>query len=337
MITAIYGNSLTTQDSIAWWLCNDSNRGPQMFTPGWSKDTQAYDYWHEMLGPIVEEKRWDEDLAEHYEFDADTYDTLNDQHKLAINFKLHINTLRHMSNDRSVKGRMSFLSAYKNLEPFYDMVVWSNYFGTMRDNRSYIGDADKVIIVKQDNLDSTFHYMINHAFKTISRHRIDQDSELWWTDHVYVEGVDTTKWKDVWYDLYHQKCIDAYYAGDLQYMWQLNFMHWDLHNVLDVGDDHTQITMCAHDDYDRLFASRMEDTLIADINKTIGMQKRNDRDNILVVNSHDWFDSPETITEFLGIECTQQMQTDLQTYKTFRNNKYNWFTKTFQEQINRYT
>ena len=66
------------------------------------------------------------------------------------------------------------------------------------------------------------------------------------------------------------------------------------------------------------------------------MQKRNNRDNVLVVNSNDWFDNPEAITDFLGIEYNTQMQTDLQSYKTFRNNKYNWFTKTFQEQINRY-
>ena len=97
MITVIYGTKNGTQDSIAWWLCEQPGIGPQVYK------APFYEYpWegkpHGYSGLVNDAFRHEE----------------------------HTECHRLMEN---IEG--DIIAPMRKHEGAYDMLVWSNYFGNL--------------------------------------------------------------------------------------------------------------------------------------------------------------------------------------------------------------
>lgn len=313
MITAIYGNKNGTQDSIAWWLCEEPQLGPQIYVAPWKSPTERHrkKFDNPMLGTLAEDQR-----------EVEYSD-------------LHIETLRIMENEPLV----DFLAPLRTVESEFQQLIWSNYFGAMVDP-AYKIPADRVIICQQSYLEDCFHYVISHAFKLLTEERIADDSEVWWMDHVYVNGTDVGDWKKIWYQHYHQRCLSDYQAGKLKYMWQLNYLHWDLMQAIlkNKGRElHCQLTPA--DDLDRLFRDKLRPEF-----QTTGVSEEQDliletikhNPGALIVQDPIWFEQADAILDYLGIAWTSGLQENLSSYQDAYRSKREWFDTTFAELIKKY-
>ena len=54
---AIYGDKNGTQDSIAWWLCEEDGIGPQIYNAPWRTGKIQAKFDDPMLGTLVEDCR----------------------------------------------------------------------------------------------------------------------------------------------------------------------------------------------------------------------------------------------------------------------------------------
>lgn len=287
MITVIYGTKNGTQDSIAWWLCEQPGIGPQIY------DAPFYEYpWegkpHGWSGLVNDKIRH----AEHTEC-----------HRLMENIEGDI------------------IAPMRKFENDYDMLVWSNYFGNLKYPRQKI-DCDKLVVCEQSTYEDTFHYFLSHAFKELDHEEIDIDGELWWTDHKLVNGEVTDNWKDIWYSKYHQKMHDELDNGNLKYMWQLNFMHWDLHHLILNNSDETLI-LPEHDDYKRLL-----------LEKLIKPHENTETDTVVAYNpgcfyvkDPTWWDggTPYMIADYLGIKIDWPLKRKLHDYVEAYKERKDWF------------
>jgi hypothetical protein len=309
MITAIYGNKNGTQDSIAWWLCQEPGIGPQIYNAPWQSKRLGSQFENPILGTLAEDDR-----------DVEHSD-------------LHIETLRIMENEECC----DFLAPYRPIESKFKNLVWSNYFGGMV-NPVYKIQADRVIVCNQTYLEDCFHYMISHAFKLLSESKVHDDSEVWWMDHVYVGGEDIGDWKRIWYETYHDRCIDDYRSGKLKYMWQLNYMHWDLmHAIWFKNGQERNIRMVASDDWDRLFLDKLSPES-KDQHYTHDLIEDTIRANpdALVVTDPTWCEQADAILEYLGMEWTPQLRRNLTEYQEAYKMKRQWFDETFADYIKKY-
>lgn len=295
MITAIYGDKNGTQDSIAWWISEEENCGPQIYQAPWRTGKVSATFDNPLLGTMVEDIRSIEE---------------------------HVETLRLMEN---VPG--DFIQPMRVFEKDYKMLIWSNYFGAMCNPKQVI-EADKVILCNESKLEDCFHYIISHAFKKLSKSKIDDDTEVWWMDHVYVGGENLGIWKEIWYNKYHEQTYSDFENGKLVYMWQLNYMHWDLYHAIENG--HDQINMVDKDDFDRLFCEKLQNDYDS-INQTIEYNP-----SALVVTDPTWWSQADDILNFLNMKKTESLQTNLKDYITAYSEKRKWFDQEFKSLISKY-
>lgn len=284
MITVIYGTKNGTQDSIAWWLCQQPGIGPQVYKGPSSEFNNKAD--------------GDSGLVN----DAYRHDEHTECHRLMENI------------------RGDILAPMRPLEKNYDMLVWSNYFGNLKYYDQKI-DCDKLIICNQTSLEDCFQYVISHAFNPLEKSDVDEHSELWWTDHKFLHGEVTDNWKEQWYAKYHKKMHDAFDNGTLKYMWQLNFMHWDLHERLLDGDD-TPIELLEHDNVKRLLLDK-----ILDYNENMTDVVLDNNPGALTIEDPHWFkgQKPLMILDYLEIDTSPQLRENLQLYEEAYWTRREWF------------
>lgn len=287
MIAVIYGTRNGTQDSIAWWLCNSmtKNIGPQVyeFIPDSHK-------WNGMAdnnsGLVVDKIRHNE----------------------------HTECHRLMEN---VRG--DIIAPMRKFEKDYDMLIWSNFFGNLKYPDQKI-NCNKLIVCDEDTYEDTFHYTISHAFTALrSKETIDDHSEVWWQDHKFVDGKITDNWKQIWYDKYHSIMYDEFDKGNLRYMWQLNYMHWDVNSLVEGKD--IKPTLEPADNLKRLLFEKLLD------NK---QSKRLDRTlwanpNALYIGDPHWFKNVDKILEYLNVERCNKLNEELDKYKYEYTIRRDWF------------
>ena len=290
MIIAIYGDKNGTQDSIAWWLCEETGIGPQIYNAPWQSGNIQAEFDYPMLGTLVEDCR---------------------------NYPEHDETLRLMEN---VPG--DFLEPWRRFTEWYPKLVWSNYFGCLCEPTENIS-ADKLILCDESVEEDCFHYIISHAFKRLSLKKVHDDSEVWWRDHVYVGGEDLGGWREIWYKRYHDQCIRDWHDGKLKYMWQLNFMHWDLYHAIRDNTDTRNIQLPDSRDYTRLFAEKLDTTGPDSIKETI---RCNDG---IVVQDPTWWDQADEILNYLEISWTPSLRKNLSEYTDMYKRKRDWYEQVF--------
>tara|TARA_A100001011_G_scaffold232004_1_gene239962 strand:+ start:306 stop:1196 length:891 start_codon:yes stop_codon:yes gene_type:complete len=287
MITVVYGTHNGTQDSIAWWLSNSmtKNVGPQ-----------TYEF-------VPDRYKWSGTADNHSALVLDSI-RLQDE---------YLECHRLMEN---VEG--DIIAPIRKFEKNYDMLLWSNFFGTLEYPDQKI-DCDKLIICDETAYEDTFHYTISHAFRTLTKKYIDDHSELWWTDHKVVNDNVTDNWKKVWYDTYHQKMHDEFDKGNLLYMWQLNYMHWDVNSLIEGKD--IKPTLEPADNLKRLLFEKLIKN-----NPSI----RSDRTlwanpDALYIRDPHWFNKANKILEFLEIERCNKLVETLDKYKYEYTIRRDWF------------
>ena len=294
MIVSIYGDRNGTQDSIAWWLCEEEGIGPQIYNAPWRSGKIQAQFENPLLGTLVEDIR--------------TYDE-------------HDETMRLMEN---VPG--DFLTPWYKFSEWNNILIWSNYFGAMCEPSQTV-PGDRVILANADALEDCFHYVISHAFKLLTAKKVDDDSEVWWQDHVFVGGEDLGVWKELWYGRYHKQALRDFSDKKLKYMWQLNFMHWDLYHAIQNGRE--EIEMIPADNLDRLFQEKLQNDY-GSIEQTI---KTNP--NALVVNTPFWYDA-DNILDYLEISWTNSLRNNILDYSKVYRQKRDWFDKTYEVLISKY-
>lgn len=304
MISVIYGTLNGTQDSIAWWLNSHNEVGPQIYSGGSTR------------GPT-----WIGSGTDPWEGKPSDYSPLildNSRH-----IDEYMECHRRMENIRG-----DIIEPMRKFEKDYDMLIWSNFFGELKYADQKI-ECDKLIICEESKEEDAFHYMMNHAFRTIEEEDIEQHSKVWWTDHKLVDGNITDQWKDIWYKKYQPQMYDAFHKGDLKYMWQLNFMHWDLNNYIRGDDKEPQLK--EPDDY---FAV-LDDKLSIDVGNSSKITYEANP-SALYIKDHraSWIDQIDEITDFLlpGKVWNYKL---LDQYKSAYNTRRNWFDKLLQQHNSR--
>lgn len=285
---AIYGDKNGTQDSIAWWLCEEPDVGPQIYNAPWRSGNIQAEFNDPMLGTLVEDCRTYED---------------------------HDETMRLMEN---ISG--DFLAPWRQHCEWHPTLIWSNYFGALYDPKQKIM-ATKLILCNESHEEDCFHYIISHAFKLLSRSKVEDDTEVWWRDHVYVDGKDIGDWKNVWYNKYHNEMLKAFDNGELKYMWQLNFAHWDLFHALQQG--HDNIILESHDNYTRLFKEKLE-------NDFDGISQTIKNNTGLVVEDPNWFTQADQILDYLELSWTDSLRKNLNDYIEVYKRKRMWYNEKFK-------
>ena len=291
MITVVYGAHNGTQDSIAWWLCNSmtKNIGPQVYKF------------------LPDSKRWN-GKAQH--IDGLLYSGLVID---AVRHDEYIECHRLMEN---VEG--DIIAPMRKFEKDYDMLIWSNFFGDLKYPEQKI-DCDKLIICDEDAYEDCFHYVLNHAYSPLpDNDTIDNHTELWWSDHKVVNDNVTDNWKKVWYDNYHQKMHDEFDKGNLLYMWQLNYMHWDVNSLVEGND--IKPTLEPADNLKRLLFEKFFSKGSVTTDKTLWANP-----DALYIRDPHWFNKADKILEFLEIERCNKINEALDKYKYEYTIRRDWF------------
>jgi len=286
MITVVYGAHNGTQDSIAWWLCNSTvkNIGPQIYE--FSPDKH----------------KWTGQAGQHSGLILD-----------AVRHEEHTECHRLMENIRG-----DIISPMRKFEKDYDMLLWSNFFGDLKYADQKI-DCDKLIICDEDSYEDAFHYVTTHAYGNLNKEHIDEHSKLWWMDHKLVNGQVTDNWKKVWYDTYHQKMHDEFDKGNLLYMWQLNYMHWDVNSLIEGKD--IKPTLEPADNLKRLLFQKLLDNKHGiNTNKTLWANP-----DALYIRDPHWFNDANNILKFLEIERCNKLTESLDKYKHEYIIRRDWF------------
>lgn len=285
MFTVIYGAKNGTQDSIAWWLCHKEGIGPQSY-----------------LAPHIDDKRQDLDPKRStLILDNRSNDEYVECHRLMEN----------------VRG--DIIEPMRKFEKDYDMLIWSNFFGELKYADQKI-DCDKLIICDQDPLEDCFHYVVTHALKPLDHEQIDRDSEVWWRDHMYVNGEEVGQWKEIWYSKYHKQMHEDFDNGKLVYMWQLNFMHWGLQSSLTDNTNYPELK--EKDDIGELIKDKVLKHQPNNLDITLTHNP-----NALYVRDPVWFDyrKVKMILEYLEIPDDENLQDALDKYEKAYRVRRNWF------------
>jgi hypothetical protein len=211
---SIYQTVNAHAPAIHWWLAQDPRFGPQLYEGYNPKPDTA-------SNRIVEELRF----SKH--FQPDNLDQ-------AV-YNVHQESLRQLENkSANDMNQVDCTSDYfEYTKDLYEYPVWSNYFGCTQAPLG-IPMSDKLIIAKSTVEESAMFYITQYAFNKLDLNDIEDHSKVWWEDHMLLDGNDIGKWKELWYRDYHNQCIQDFKDGKLQYMWQLNFAHWDLEKALRV-------------------------------------------------------------------------------------------------------
>ena len=274
MNIAIYQTVNAHAPAIHWWLAQDKRFGPQLY--------QGLNPVHEdeHIGSIVQEIR-------NEEIDADVYD-------------IHQESLREMENKEAVNGIVDCTSSYFNFARKYEYPVWSNYFGATKESAVTI-DCDKLLFAKSTTNNDAMFYITQYAFNKLTINEVNDHSRIWWEDHKLIAGKVLDNWKEIWYRDYHDQCIQDFHNGKLQYMWQLNFAHWDLHNML--LENKSKFTL----DYsiERLFEEKHKTDDIDRQQITIKSMTDNNVDHLLV--DIEWFNNTSAILDYLSLSNSETL------------------------------
>ncbi len=270
---SIYQTVNAHAPAIHWWLAQDPRFGPQLYQGYNPKPDTA-------SNRIVEELRF----SKH--FQPDNLDE-------AL-YNVHQESLRQMENgSTNDMNQVDCTSDYfEHTKDLYEYPVWSNYFGCTQDPLG-IPMSDKLIIAKSTVEESAMFYITQYAFNKLDLNDIENHSQIWWEDHMLLDGNDIGKWKELWYRDYHNQCIQDFKDGKLQYMWQLNFAHWDLEKALRVYNRESfeldyswnRLVKEKHDPEDIITQDRCiqhlkVDHLVVDIN---------------------WFENTDVILDYIGV------------------------------------
>ena len=299
MNIAIYQTVNAHAPAIHWWLAQDKRFGPQLY--------QGLNPVHEdeHIGSIVQEIR-------NEEIDADVY-------------AIHQESLREMENKEAVNGIVDCTSSYFNFARKYEYPVWSNYFGATKESAVTI-DCDKLLFAKSTTNNDAMFYITQYAFNKLTINEVNDHSRIWWEDHKLIAGKVLDNWKEIWYRDYHDQCIQDFHNGKLQYMWQLNFAHWDLHNML--LENKSKFTL----DYsiERLFEEKHKTDDIDRQQITIKSMTDNNVDHLLV--DIEWFNNTDVILDYLGIKNSKALDDAALLYKE----RYKIVCKSYEELSNKY-
>ena len=294
MNIGIYQTVNAHAPAIHWWLAQDSRFGLQLY----KGLVPACD--GERIGSIVQEIR--DDL-----------------------YNIYQESLREMENKEAVNGIVDCTSSYFNSINNYEYPVWSNYFGCTKYPNS-VPLSDKLLFAKSTVEQSAMFYITQYAFNKIELKDINDHTMLWWQDHMLMGGEDIGDWKETWYRDYHDQCIADFHNGKLQYMWQLNFAHWDLQNML--AENKSKFTL----DYsiERLFKEKHKtDDFNAEQNAIKSMTDNN-VDHLLV--DIEWFNKTNIILDYLGISNSKELDDAALLYKK----RYKIVCKAYEELSNKY-
>ena len=270
---SIYQTVNAHAPAIHWWLAQDPRFGPQLYEGYNPKPDTA-------SNRIVEELRF----SKH--FQPDNLDQ-------AV-YNVHQESLRQLENkSANDMNQVDCTSDYfEYTKDLYEYPVWSNYFGCTQAPLG-IPMSDKLIIAKSTVEESAMFYITQYAFNKLDLNDIEDHSKVWWEDHMLLDGNDIGKWKELWYRDYHNQCIQDFKDGKLQYMWQLNFAHWDLEKALRVYNRESfeldyswnRLVKEKHDPEDIITQDRCiqhckVDHLVVDIN---------------------WFENTDVILDYIGV------------------------------------
>tara|TARA_B110001454_G_scaffold199420_1_gene204194 strand:+ start:372 stop:1379 length:1008 start_codon:yes stop_codon:yes gene_type:complete len=303
MNIGIYQTVNAHAPAIHWWLAHDKRFGPQLYhgkNPIHNGDN---------IGSIVDEIRRNPESVNNPE--AGEFDHIMDSNL----YNIHQESLREMENKEEENGRVDCTSAYfdanKGLwgngeDPIvgYEYPIWSNYFGATKNRVAPA--CDKLIFAKSTTEQSAMFYITQYAYNRISEKEINEHSLIWWEDHMLMGGNDIGRWKEVWYKDYHNQCIADFHSGKLQYMWQLNFAHWDLLYALIEGSDsrrggYAEGKFTLDYSHERLFKEKHDPCDIDDGQQpTIDTMRKNNVDHLLI--DSEWFNHQVDIFDYLGVK-----------------------------------
>jgi len=292
MNIGIYQTVNAHAPAIHWWLAHDPRFGPQLYEGAEPRPNKL------AIGNIVKELRNDEQTQE---INEELYD-------------IHQESLREMENKReSLENgipRIECTSEYFKFNKQFQYPVWSNYFGSCY-RPEFAPLADKLIFAQSTTKQSAMFYITQYAFNTLSLPELTNHCKIWWEDHMLMGGDDIGKWKEIWYRDYHDQCIADLNSGKLQYMWQLNFAHWDLFEaLLDNGDGKFEL------DYslDRLFEQKHNPEDVYGQNDALRHIKENNIDHLVV--DVEWFKNTDVILDYLGVSNSQILKDTAKLYHT---------------------
>jgi hypothetical protein len=310
MNIAIYQTVNAHAPAIHWWLAQDKRFGPQLYK-GLEPLCNGED-----IGSIVQEIR-NEDI------NADLYN-------------IHQESLREMENKEAINGIVDCTSKYFNAmeghwgngeDPIvgYQYPVWSNYFGSTKNNQT-IPLCDKLVVAQSTTEQSAMFYITQYAFIELTIDEINDHSKIWWEDHTLMAGKVLDSWKEIWYRDYHNQCITDFHNGKLQYMWQLNFAHWDLFDSLENSDGKFDL------DYSpkRLFEEKHNNDDIKAQYVSIKSMKEDNVDHLLI--DVEWFNKTNIILDYLGISNSKELDDAALLYKK----RYKIVCKAYEELSNKY-
>jgi len=270
---SIYQTVNAHAPAIHWWLATDPRFGPQLY--------QGYDPKpNTASNRIVEEMRFNK------HFQPDNLDE-------AV-YNVHQESLRQLENgSTNDMNQVDCTSDYfEYTKDLCEYPVWSNYFGCTQ-NGLGIPKSDKLIIAKSTVEESAMFYITQYAFNKLDLDDIEDHSEVWWKDHMLLDGNDIGKWKEIWYRDYQDQCIQDFKDGKLQYMWQLNFAHWDLDKALRV---HNRESFELDYSWNRLVKEKHDAEDIITQNYCI----QNLKVDHLVVDIN-WFENTDVILDYIGV------------------------------------
>ena len=292
MNIGIYQTVNAHAPAIHWWLAHDPRFGPQLYEGAEPRPNKL------AIGNIAQELRNDEQTQE---INEELYD-------------IHQESLREMENKReSLENgipRIECTSEYFKFNKQFQYSVWSNYFGSCY-SPEFAPLADKLIFAQSTTKQSAMFYITQYAFNILSLTELTNHCKIWWEDHMLMGGDDIGKWKEIWYRDYHDQCIADLNSGKLQYMWQLNFAHWDLFEaLLDNGDGKFEL------DYslDRLFEQKHNPEDVYGQNDALGHIKENNIDHLVV--DVEWFKNTDVILDYLGVSNSQILKDTAKLYHT---------------------
>ena len=293
MKIAIYQTLNAHAPAIHWWLAQDPRFGPQLYE---GREPCSDQFNPEKIGSIVAEMRNpnEDDITEEL-------------------YEVHQESLRQMENKDYVETETALTlvdctSDYFNFtKDLHKHLVWSNYFGVCNEPTSIVTGADKVLVAQSTVEQNAMFYITQYAFNEMTEEDIHDHSEVWWKDHMLMSGEDIGDWKEIWYKDYHEQCIQDFHNGKLQYMWQLNFAHWDLENTLHHNSD-GKFEL----DYsiERLFQQKSDDSPINYERQLINLLDS----TYLVIDIH-WYNHIDTILEYLGVSSSPELEQAAELYK----------------------
>jgi len=230
-----------------------------------------------------------------------------------------------MENKEDVNGIVDCTSSYFNFVRKYEYPVWSNYFGATKKYKVTI-DCDKLLFAQSTVEQSAMFYITQYAFNKMDLSNLNDRTMLWWQDHMLMGGEDIGDWKETWYRDYHDQCIADFHNGKLQYMWQLNFAHWDLYNMF--LENKSKFTL----DYsiERLFEEKHKTDDIDRQQTTIKSMTDNNVDHLLV--DVEWFNNTSAILNYLGIENSKELDDAASLY----SKRYYTVCKSYDKLFNKY-